>query len=135
MKQTATPHHTSFPSASIVVLGPFLTERFPPRFSRFVFVNFVSGYGGVLSQFVIFHRPGKVANCCEHSNIWGKISKIPKKKKNARKKLRKIRKFRTKISSIRTALSACKCTRVHTIASYDFMNLLHAIARKKIIAC
>ena len=42
-------------------LGPFLSESFFSRFSRFV--NFVSRYGGVLSQFVNFNGPGKIANC------------------------------------------------------------------------
>ena len=44
------------------MLEPFLSEMpYFPRFYRFV--NFVSRYGRVWTQIMIFNSPGKIANC------------------------------------------------------------------------
>ena len=91
-------------------------------------MDFVSRYGGVLTQSVNFHSPGKIANSSIHM-FGGKKIRQSRRKKNPGKKsgksgklgrkinqenqeiedeklVRKIRKVRTKNSSIRTALLA-----------------------------
>ena len=59
-------------------------------------MNFVSRYGGVLSQFVKFNGPGKIANCYV---AFTDLKKNPSKtwRKNEKKKNTKIRKSRTKL--------------------------------------
>ena len=67
------------------MIGPFLSEIFFSRFSRFV--NFASRYGGVLSQVVNLISPGKIAKCTVLAFTYlGKKNRKIWRKKKARKK-------------------------------------------------
>ena len=74
------------------MIGPFLSEIFFSRFSRFV--NFASRYGGVLSQVVNLISPGKIAKCTVLAFTYlGKKKQENLEEKKSAKKDRKIRKF------------------------------------------